>query len=168
MKRYLQGLLFAIAIASLYFFINLRVFNLDVLRITRVGLFNKFKVNDGINDNIILFNTGKLSNAEVIRKIRVLLDANPRAIGINTCGLGNAKSFEDAFKNYSEVVVGTCPGSGATQLSRLVEEGNTVRYFNVAPDLFEIKLAGDITELKNRGNDHEMINYQTPLSFLCL
>lgn len=159
MKRFLPALLYVIAILGIYFLIDVRFFNLDLLKGSRMNLFSFFN-ESRISDDIVLYNTGKLSEAEIIENVHVLRGAKPKVIGINACGFQNPKRFVEAFAKYPEVIISSCPENGRTHLSRVVQEGNIVTHFEVAPDLFEMKIVGRNEQLESRGNEYEMISYK--------
>lgn len=97
MKAYLQGFLFAVTVAGAYFFIDARFFNLDNLKSVRNSFFHLFKSQTFADENIILYNTGTLSDTAVINRINFLLTFKPKVIGINACDLENYKTFAEAF-----------------------------------------------------------------------
>lgn len=159
MRVYLQGLLFAIVVASTYYFVDVRFFNLDILRSVRTSFFSVFKSQGVVSENIFLYNTGTMSDTAIVKQVQGLLALKPRAVGINACDIGRYKTFVSAFANTPNVVTADCPNEGGAQLSGIVGEGNTVTHFRTSTDGFEIKLAGTET-LKERGNEIEMINFR--------
>lgn len=156
MKQYVFTILFAIIVIALYHFVNVRVFILDLSRITRESLF-VLRNEPDIDESVLLFNVGKLNEVDVEGKINYLLLGDPRKIGINLCHWSTRPDYLiDKYKSDDRIVFVNCEHAEAGSLSQIIEEQNTVTHFKTdRPDYFELQLTG----FKGRGNETERINY---------
>ncbi len=156
MKQYVFTVILAITIIILYHFINVQFFIVDLCRMTRESLFTLRNEPD-IDESVILFNVGKLSELEVEEKIDYLLMGDPEKIGINLCHWSRRPDYLiDKYKSDNRIVFVNCEHAETGSLSQIIEEQNTVTHSKTDRlDYFELQLTG----FKGRGNEIERINY---------
>lgn len=154
MNRYLLTFLFTIAVISLYCFVDIRFFNLDLNRIVKNSLF-EFK-NKYADNSVVIYNVGELDADELMIRIDSMLLANPRIIGVNLCHLVKISSdLIASYKNNQRVIFADCL-NGSGSLSQIIYEDNIVTHFKTdRTDYFESQL----TSFSGRGNENERINY---------
>jgi hypothetical protein len=151
--------IFCAALFLIYRFSPYPILSLDNAKIASRFLFAKAK-SPGLNEEIILINTGKLNDNDVSRLIDTLLRFEPRIIGVNTCDLKNPNSFTIPERiNSNKIVLSNCSTSERAALSRIVTDHNAVTHFRTNPESFEMLLSSKNQSVLERGNESERINY---------
>ena len=145
-KRLLITAVFCTALFLIHLFSPYPAIRLDNAKITSRFLFSKLAENRGLNEEIILINTGKLNDNEVSQLIDTLLRFQPRIIGVNTCDLQNPDRFGlPVGTNSHKVILSKCSSSEKAALSRIVTDQNTVTHFRTDPGSFEMLLSTEIS-----------------------
>jgi hypothetical protein len=162
MKRYILTIIVAIAIIGLYYFIDIRLFSLDLTREVKEALFivsNK----PAMDRTTVVYSVGKLGPEELETKIDSLLTTQARKIGINLCHYERPPvQLMKKYKGNSKIIFANCSDSGSGTLSQIIEDRNTVTHFKTdKPDYFELQLVN----FYGRGNNEERINYGPSLRY---
>jgi hypothetical protein len=160
-ERLLITAAFCAVLFIVYRFSPYPILNLDHAKIATRFLFLELTTNSGLNEEIILVNTGKLNDDEISRLIDTLLHFEPRIIGVNTCDLANPdRFFVPESTGSQKIILSTCSPSEKAALSRIVTDQNAVTHFRTNPDSFEMLLSEESQRVEERGNEFERINYR--------
>ncbi|AYB34601.1 hypothetical protein [Chryseolinea soli] len=154
--KYAIALLVTLGIVAVYHFVNIRLFSLDITKMTRENLFY-IRTQPAAQEEMLMLNIGRLEAGELKPKLDSLLLSGPTVVGVNLCHYTTDMSA--IVKQYAAVpniFFVDCRGRGRGALSEIINEGNVVTHFDCyRRDYFEFLLTG----FKPRGNDREMINY---------
>lgn len=154
--KYAIALLVTLGIVAVYHFVNIRLFSLDITKMTRERLFY-IRTQPPAQREMLMLNIGRLEADELKPKLDSLLLCNPGVVGVNLCHY--TKDVSAIVKQYASVpniFFVDCRRKGRGALSEIIEDGNVVTHFDCSRrDYFEFLLTG----FKQRGNDREMINY---------
>jgi hypothetical protein len=153
MKHYIIILIFTASVVSLYYFIDLRFFDLDLNKMIKNSLF-EFRTNY-VDESIIIYNVSDLQQNVLKDRIDSILLAKPKFIGINLCHFAEIPNELMArYKDDSRVIFSSCT-DGPGSLSRIINENNVVTHFKTdRTDYFESQLAS----FSGSENDTERIN----------
>lgn len=154
--RYAVAILFTFGVIALYHVVEIRLFSLDITKMTRENLFY-FRSDPAAQTEMLMFNIGRLGVDELKPKLDSLLLSGPVIVGVNLCHYQKDMSaFVKQYESIPNIVFVDCQRKGRGALSEIVSEGNVVTHFDCSrKDYFEFLLTG----FKPRGNDREMINY---------
>jgi CHASE2 domain-containing sensor protein len=163
-RKYFLPAFTTLFVVGLYYFFDIRLFNLDVMQEIREHLF-KLKTGYG-DESIIILNSGKLSSTEVKLKIDSLLSCHPAVVGINPCHLeGDVLELKKSFEGNDNVIFAECERKTGT-LGRIVNDDNSVTHFkHDNTDYFEFKVDFRSNppfhqkEIAKRKEDVELIDF---------
>ncbi|HCW06696.1 MAG TPA: hypothetical protein DGG95_04940 [Cytophagales bacterium] len=167
--KYSFALLATLLVVGIYHFINIRLFNLDILQKTREHYFKLTNSSRYVDESIVLLNSGTMEADELGEKIDSLLACHPAVIGLIPCHLqGDINQLKATYRNNKKVVIANCSYENGS-LSRLINEGNSVtRFAHDNENYFEFKVdfaansAFHQRKIKERKNENELINYFNP------
>lgn len=161
-KTLLTGLFLSIVILLLYQLVNIRLFTLDINRNVSNSLQRSLRDELYPDNNIILFNTGRLSIEEINKQVDSLLSFYPKMLGVNLCHL--PESERKLFRPVKGGLV-LCDCNTSPQASSIiVGDGNIVTHFRSdSSSYFEIKVSSGWLDLAERKNEIERINYRYPM-----
>jgi hypothetical protein len=129
MKRYLITILFSLAIILIYHIIDVNFFSYDLNQRITNQLFTTFNKGTGIDETIVLINSGKLSNEEIKQKVDTLLNFNPKAIGISINNIReNEKRLFDSLSHIEKIAI-NYTDKNLNSSSIVVNRNNVVTHF---------------------------------------
>jgi hypothetical protein len=162
MKRLIISAAFTLAIVTLYQFIDINLFTIDLPRRVSNELFRSLRADPGVDTEIVLFDIGYVHLDTVKTYIEILERLEPKSIGVNLCNVGEKSDVLDLYLKLNKKII-TC---GCTQntnngTSAIRTPDNEVTHFRSDKDsYFELQLSNQLDRLKGRGNNKERINFR--------
>src|SRR5882672_11197453 len=98
--KYAIALLFTLAIVALYHVVEIRLFSLDLTKMTREGLFY-IRNQPARQTEMLMLNIGRLEADELKSKLDSLLLSEPRVVGVNLCHY--TKDMSAIVKQYASI-----------------------------------------------------------------
>jgi CHASE2 domain-containing sensor protein len=164
MKRYIITVAFSIVIVLIYQVIDVNLFSFDLNKKINNSLFTRFGETIGVDESILLCNSGTLSLEEIKTKIDTLIGYQPKTIGLNWCAKNKTEQrLLDSLASLEGIVVNSCSKNTSTASSIIIGEHNSVTHFKSdQKTYFEVALSNSWEQLKIRANKSERIYFRSP------